>query len=584
MKLIAQYHPAAALHQPRLWAVLLDDWQNMPEVVPHDYQIYLTDKLNLQGIPLASMDTETDNAGGMGQWSVAYRDGEGTVTVVPFYGAKKDVVWGSCPVVMHNAKYDLRELDKAKMPRPENFHDSMVMAYCLGLGRQAPKEDSKTKSGSDMVGGLGLKYLARRHLGMDMMTWEEVKEHPDMVPEYNAKDSVATYLLAEKWLPKLPKHYFTIDRPLLPVLMAIEDRGIQVDPAFLQDYAKELDNQLANFDLPLNPFAMQEIASYIYGTLGIEPEDFTDTGVPSTAKEVLEKIDDPLVKQIIEFKELYKEKGTYVDNYINSADAQGRIHPEIKQTSTSTGRLSVARPNLQNVFKRDERVALRALFVAKEGYRMVRMDYDQMEWRALAAITQDSTLVKALESGKKIHQVTADQMGISYDDAKTGNFAIQYGAQAWKLAQELHCTIGEAKDFIKTYFDRFPGVKKYQDMMKQVALDQKKVTNYFGRTRRVDAMYSDQWRIKNEGIKEAINMPIQGACAEVVKIAMIELHKCSAPMILQVHDELLFEVPEKEAEEFGQWVKEFVPTLVDINGMRFPVDVSIGKNWYECTK
>jgi len=580
---IAQYHPAAALHSPRLWATLLDDWQNMPEVVPSDFIISETLNFPPHG-NFYALDTEQDGSGGLGQWSIAYRNSSNRLIVTPFYG-KKEIGLGTSrlPCVFHNAKYDLRVLRTNRMSEPHQIHDTMIMAFCLGLGKQAPKDDSKTKSGSDMVGGLGLKYLARRHLGMTMKTWLEVKDDPDLVPEYNAKDSVATYLLAEKWLPKLPQHYFDIDMPLLRVLMAIEDRGIQIDTEYLVQFGKELDNKLADFNLPLNPFSPKQIQEYIYGTLKIEPWKFTDTKQPSTDEEVLEVIDDPVVKQILAYKRLYKERGTYVANYINARDEEDRIHPELKQVSTSTGRLSCARPNLQNVFKRDERAALRSLFVAPKGKKIVRADYDQLDYRALAAITQDPILIDALNADKKIHQVTAELLNLKYDDAKTVNFGVLFGEEAWALSQRLHITVGEAKAFLKHYFERFPNIKKYRDQMTEIAKSERKVTIPFtGRTRRIDAMYVDQWRVQQEGIREAVNMPVQGLEAEVVKIGMIDLHyKHSAPMILHVHDELLFEVPEKEALDYAHWVKGYIPTIVEFGGMKFPVEVGVGQNWFE---
>ncbi len=588
--IIAQYHPAAALHSPRLWATLLDDWEHLPEKVPSDFMV-LDKQLFPQGRnfsvsnrTLAALDTETDGKGGLGQWSVAYRDAIGQLIVAPFYG-KQPIEFGNCPTVFHNAKYDIRELRANKMPVPEKFHDSMIMAYCLGLGKQAPHDDSKNKSGSDMVGGLGLKYLARRHLAMTMKTWQEVKDNPAEVPEYNAKDSVATYLLAEKWLPTLPRHYFDIDLPLLPVLMAIEDKGIKINPDFLVQFGKELDNRLADYAETVQHLAFhtQDLSSYLYGTLGLEPWKFTDTGAPSVEAEVLEVISDPTIQQVLEYKKLYKEKGTYVENYINAVDNNNRIHPELKQTSTSTSRLSCARPNLQNVFKRDERVKLRALFVAGEGKQIVRADYNQLDFRALAAITQDPILIAALNADKKIHQVTADEMNLKYDDAKTVNFGVLFGQEAWALSQQLHITIGEAKEFLSSYFKRFPNIKKYRDQMTEIAEKEKKVTIPFtGRTRRIDAMFVDQWKIRKEGIKEAINMPVQGLEAEVVKIGMIDLHyKHAAPMLLQVHDELLFEVDEKQAVEYAHFLKEHIPRIVSFGGMTFPVSVGIGRNWFE---
>lgn len=579
-KVICHYHPAAALHAPRLWATLLDDWENLPVKVPSDFMIVQKDTL-LSINPtssLAGFDTEQDGSGGLGQWSLAFRLGKDLV-VTPQFGVNKRFRF-SCPVAAHNWKYDLRVLRANKMQEPKELHDTMIMAYCLGLGKQAPKDSSKSKSGSDMVGGLGLKYLARRHLGMEMKRWDEVKDSEESIPEYNAKDSVATFLLAEKWLPILPKHYFDIDMPLLSVLMAIEDRGVQIDPAFLETYAKELDNRLADFDLPLNPHATQEIQSYVYGTLGIEPWRFTESGAPSVEAEVLESVKDPLVEQILQYKELYKDRGTYVENYVKMRDHNDRVHPELKQVSTSTGRLSCARPNLQNVDKDGD---MRKLIVAKEGYKLVRLDFDQLEFRTLACITLDPILLSALAANKKIHQVTAEKMGIKYNDAKTVNFGVMFGQEAWSLSQQLHITIGQARAFLKDYFETFPGIKRYRiEQTERVKAEKKATIPWTGRTRRIDAMYVEQWRIQQEGIKEGINLPVQGTAAEVVKVVMIDLHKHNAPMILQVHDELIFEVQAKEAKDYAHWLKDYVPTIVEINGVRFPIGVTIGGTWYDC--
>jgi len=159
-----------------------------------------------------------------------------------------------------------------------------------------------------------------------------------------------------------------------------------------------------------------------------------------------------------------------------------------------------------------------------------------------------------------------------------------FGQEAWGLSQQLHITINEAKSFLKRYFERFPNIGKYREQMTEIAKRDKKVTIPFtNRTRRIDAMYVDQWRIQQEGIKEAVNLPVQGLEAEVVKIAMIDLHqKHSAPMILMIHDELLLEVPEKEARDYACWLKEYIPSIVSFGGVQFTVGVSVGNNWYEC--
>jgi DNA polymerase-1 len=540
---------------------------------------------------LISLDTETDQKGGIGQWSIAFRDTDGKLKVVSAYGSchqielerifNKDVYVG-----FHNYKYDGRELRANKMPvpKPENVLDTMIMAYCLGLGRQKPEDTGE--SGDTMVGGLGLKYLARRHLGMQMINWDEVKVHPELQAEYNAKDSVATYLLMEKWEPKLPKHFWEIDMPLLDVLMAMEDRGIKVDPGFIKRYAEGLDGHLAEIkgELPFNPYANKEVAKYVYETLGYPVTQKTEKGQPSVAKEVLETIDDPIVKRIIEYKEVYQERNTYISNYVNRLDLDNRIHAEFKQTSTSTGRLSAARPNLQNVTKdkSDRPSKLRDLFIADEGKALVRVDWSQLELRVFAALTQDERMLKALLSGEDIHQITADMLGISRDDAKINNFLTLYGGTAWAISREFHIPIDKAKAFQKQYYERFPGVKKYMDEQRERAETERRVFDYYGRVCRLDGMYADDWKVREDAVKLAINMPIQGTAVEVVKQAMIDLHyKHHAPMILQVHDELVFEVPEKEATEYARWLLGYLPTLTTINGMVFPVEASTGKTWLE---
>uniref|UniRef100_A0A6M3JPV4 Putative DNA polymerase n=2 Tax=viral metagenome TaxID=1070528 RepID=A0A6M3JPV4_9ZZZZ len=577
-KVIAQYHPAAALHQPRLWGVMLSDWENFPTEVPHDYIITKEHKIYPETI---SLDTELSPNGGLGEWSVAYRNEQGKLAVERYAGSRPNKVFNA-DVVFHNAKFDLRVLRANRMQKPKGVHDTMIQAYCLGMGRQSPTDSSKEKSGSMMVGGLGLKYLARRHLGMEMKTWQEVRDHPEMKAEYNDNDSVATFLLDEKWRPILPKHYFNIDMPLLDVLMTMEDRGIAIDSGYLDTFSKGLEKQLGEIDLPINPNSPQQIQSYVYGTLGIEPWKFTETGLPSTDADVLESIDDPVIKDILKYRDLNKDKTTYMDNYVTGSKVDGRIHAEFKQTSTATGRLSCANPNLQNVPRDGD---MRKLFIAAEGKKLVVLDYKQLEFIVLAAITQDPVILKLLNEGYDFHTMTSMITGKSRTDIKPANFATIYGAQAWTISRELGITTNEAKDLQNLIFTKMPGIKQYIDHQRQVAREERKVINFFGRTRRLDAMYAPDWRVKQEGEREAINTPIQGAAGEVVKLAMIDLHYThSAPMLLQVHDELVFEIPEKEAEDYAQWLREYVPKITLINGVEFPVEVGVGNNWFEAKK
>jgi uracil-DNA glycosylase family 4 len=578
----SNYHPAASLHQPRLWAVLLDDWEHRPNRVDASYTV-VNEKPRFFN-QLLALDTETDNKGGIGQWSVAYRNPEGELVVQPFYGADKDLQFNG-QVIMQNAKYDLRELKKAGMnlPKPENVLDSMIMAYCLGLGRQEPRDTGK--SGDNLVGGLGLKYLARRHLGMRMITWDEVKDKPELQPEYNAADSVATYLLYEKWKPELPQHFWDIDMPLLDVLMAMEDRGIKVDSNFIKTYAEEIDLHLDELkkELPINPYATKDVSKFVYETLGYPIKYKTPTGQPSVTKEALEGIDDPIVKRIVEYKDFYQERGTYIGNYVNRLDLESRIHCEFKQTSTATGRLSAAKPNLQNVTKdrEDKPNKLRDLFIAKEGFTIVRVDWKLIEFGALASLAKDEHLMEAFTKSD-VHQVTADDLGIDRDTAKHINFLIQNGGGAWGMSREYHIPIDQAKRHYDAYMKRYPAIKRFQDETVEIAKSTGHITGYFGRKHRIDSLYSDEWKTRQDGEKEAKTYPMQNCAAEIVKRAMLELHyKHKAPMLLQVHDELLFEIPEKDAIEYAHWLQEYLPTITEVNGVKFPVEASTGRTWLE---
>ncbi len=578
VKVISQYHPAAALHSPSLWATLLNDWSELPEEVPHDFKVV---PFGFTPANLVSLDTENAPDGSLGEWSIAYRNPEGQLCVSSTYGSRPNLTFDST-VIMQNARWDIRVLQRNGMKVPEKIVDTMIAAYCLGLGRQEAG-DSGNKSGDNMVGGLGLKYLARRHLGMQMKTWEQVKDHPEWKEAYNADDSIATYLLWEKWLPKLPQHFYTIDMPLLNVLMAMEDRGILVDKDFLGQYSGILDQELAKFNLPLNPYSVPQLRKYIYEDLKVQPWKFTDTKAPSVDDDVLSTIDDPIIKQVINFKKLHQEKNTYAKNYQEQMDETGRIHCEFKQTSTATGRLSSSHPNLQNVTTEEHGSSLRKLFIAPPGKLLVDLDFEQIELRVFAALTGDEVMMDVFNKGGDIHQETADALKVSRSLGKKANFLMLYGGGDWKLSRELGISMEDAREGLKRYHHRFPAIAKYFAEQTAKIKETKEAFTFMGRRRRLDSMFAEDWRTQQEGIRQGINMPIQGTAGEVVKLAMIKLHyDYHAPMLLQVHDELLFEIEEKQAQEYAHWLQEYIPTITEVNGVKFPVSVKVGKNWSEC--
>ena len=580
---IAQYHPAACLHRPRLWSAMMDDWVHLPKIVDASYILVAPPR----GFgKRAALDTESAPDGSLGQWSLAYRDKEQKLCVAPFYNVTTPPNLRNTRIVMHNAKWDIRVLRAAGLEHlvwDNEVVDTMIAAYCLGLGKQDIRTDATTDAG--MIGGLGLKYLARRHLGMEMKTWTEVMDKPEEIPEYNAKDSVATLLLWERFEPKLPKHFWEIDMPLLPVLMKMEERGIAIDVSMRERYAAYLNREIAKIKIPFNAHSVIQVGKYIYETLGITPFKFTDTGLPSTDQEVLETIDDPVVKDLLHYRELTQERNTYVKNYIELLGKDGRIHPEFKQTSTATGRSSCANPNLQNVPRDGE---LRKMFVASPGHRLVVIDFSQLELRVYATLAQDAAMLKAFADGRDIHQETADALGIDREIAKTMNFMMQYIGDekdaAWNLSSTLHIPMDEARRQVTRYFDKYSGLRRYIAEVKEQANTERKMSSWFGRTRRLDAMYAEDWRVRKQGEREALNMPTQSTAADIAKIAMIALDKQHLPMVLQVHDEIILDVPTKTAVGVAQHCKEFIPTLVNINGMTFPVEVGTGNNWYEAKK
>ncbi len=573
---LPMFHPAAALRVPHLWSTLIDDWQHKADKVDSNFKVTNEFDCHSRNLPkLVALDTENDKAGQIGAWSIAYRNQEGQLCAQPRTGALQSFDFpDDSMVIMQNAKWDIRMMASNKMPIPKNVVDTMIAAYCLGYGKQDPKDSDK--DGGKMVGGLGLKYLARRHLGMQMNNWQEViDKNMDMV-EYNCKDSIATYLLWEKWLPILPAHFWSIDMPLLSVLMKMEDRGVLVDSNFMVKYAELLDERLNAIDLKgINPYSPDQVAKYVYETLGYTPTRFTETKKPSTDAEALEGIDDPVVKAILEYREAYAERRKGVTN-CSQTDHEGRLHTTFKQTRTATGRLSSANPNLQNVDKGE----MRKLFIAKPGHKLVVMDYKKIEYGLLAVVAHDEAMMKAFRADT-IHQDTADALGCSYDDGKVANFLMQYEGSPWRLSMEFGVSIDEAKDMVQGYYKKYPGIQKYHIKMKEIAHVEKQVTNIFGRVRRLDGMFSEDKKTIRDAEKQAINTPIQGAAGEVIKLAMIALDKHNAPMLLQVHDELMFEVPGKEANDYAHWINEYVPTITEIEGEKFYVDVGVGDNWHE---
>jgi DNA polymerase-1 len=318
----------------------------------------------------------------------------------------------------------------------------------------------------------------------------------------------------------------------------------------------------------------------------------------STNADVLEKLKDkhPIINEILEYRSLSKLKSTYCDGLLKVIDNDGRIHSTLNQTETRTGRISSAEPNLQNIpVRTDLGRELRRFFVAKDGYSLVDADYSQIELRVLSALAEDENMIKAFINGDDIHSITASQvMGIPLDEvtsadrrkAKAVNFGIVYGIGAFSLSQDIGTSVLEADRYIKGYLANYSGVAAFMENAKQSAKEKGYAETYFGRRRYLPELNESNAIRRSFGERVAMNMPIQGTAADIIKIAMIKVHERlakeypDARLIMQVHDELIIEAPEKDAEAVAELLKDTMENACNM-GVPFTVEVACGKTWYD---
>jgi len=396
-----------------------------------------------------------------------------------------------------------------------------------------------------------------------------------------------------------------IEVPLAPILARLESTGVRIDAEFFAALSREIDARLTEMDGEIfelaghefNPNSPAQLAEVLFDEIGLKPIRKTKTGY-STASDVLETLaaEHPLPAKIIEYRQLAKFKGTYVDVLPTLADAEGRVRTHFNQTATSTGRLSSSDPNLQNIPIRTEFGArIRKGFVPADGMLLLSADYSQVELRILASIADDEGLKKAFREGKDIHTVTASEvLGIPAAKvtnehrslAKAINYGIAYGMGARKFAAETGLTVNEGKKFIETYFDRYPGVKRYLEKTKEEARRDGYVSTLFGRRRYLPDITSENDRARAAAERAAVNMPVQGTAADVMKKAMIEIDRrlrkgdLGARMILTIHDELLFEVAPDHAENLADVAAEIMSGVISLD-VPMRVHTGLGENWLD---
>ena len=396
-----------------------------------------------------------------------------------------------------------------------------------------------------------------------------------------------------------------IELPLENVLYEMEVQGFKIDKDELSRFSKMLGERIAALESAIYFMAGEEIninstkqlGKLLFEDMGLPVIKKTKTGY-STDSSVLEKLrgKHEIIELIIEYRHLAKLKSTYADAFLPLLDEEGRIHSTLKQTVTQTGRISSAEPNLQNIPVRTEiGREIRKMFVAKEGSLLVGADYSQIELRVLAHMAGDKTMQDAFINNEDIHTITATQVFnvpdfLVTDDmrsrAKTVNFGIIYGQGEFSLAGELKISRKEAKEYIESYFAHYSGVKNYMQSTIAKAKEDGFVTTVFGRRRYIPELQAKNFNLRSFGERAAMNAPIQGTAADIIKIAMVKVYdalkeKCpEAKLILQVHDELICEVPEGKAQIAAQILKEEMENATVLS-VPLVADVKVGKSWYE---
>ncbi|CAI1234495.1 DNA polymerase I [Serratia quinivorans] len=511
--------------------------------------------------------------------------------------------------VGQNLKFDMSLLARYDITLRGIAFDTMLESYVL-----------------DSVGGRhDMDSLSDRYLGHKTVTFEEIAGKGkkqltfnqialEQAAPYAAEDADVTLQLHLAMWPQLKESaelltvFNQIEMPLLPVLSHIERTGVLIDQSILATHSIELTKRLAELEIqahelaeePFNLASTKQLQAILYEKQKLPILKKTPGGAPSTNEEVLAELalDYPLPKVILEYRGLAKLKTTYTDKLpLMINPVSGRVHTSYHQAVTATGRLSSSDPNLQNIpVRNDEGRRIRQAFIAPEGYRIVAADYSQIELRIMAHLSQDEGLLKAFAAGEDIHRATAAEVfGLPLDkvtneqrrSAKAINFGLIYGMSAFGLARQLGIPRGEAQRYMDLYFERYPGVLEYMERTRQQAASQGYVSTLDGRRLYLPDVSSSNGMRRKAAERAAINAPMQGTAADIIKRAMIEVdawlqaqEKPLVRMIMQVHDELVFEVHESVLEESNQRIRELMENSMAL-AVPLKVDVGVGANWDE---
>jgi DNA polymerase-1 len=507
------------------------------------------------------------------------------------------------PKIGHNLKYDIEMLRREGIDVRGRLYDTMIASYLINPNKP-----------DHSLGDLSFEYLSYRKRTFSEVlgkraSFSEVPIEDATV--YAAEDAALALELKKILFERLTEEgldtvYFDIEMPLIHVLIGMEEAGFRVDVDKLNDMSKELSRELDSIQRRIYFLAGEEfninspkqLSKVLFHAMGLKPGKKTKTGY-STEMSVLEELAETheLPREILDYRSLSKLKSTYTDVLPNLIHpGTGRIHTSFNQTVTATGRLSSSEPNLQNIPIRGEwGKRIREAFIADQDNLILSADYSQIELRILAHLSKDEGLIDAFITGVDVHTRTASEIfGSAFENvtpemrrvAKTVNFGVIYGISPFGLSEALNITPAEAKKYIDGYFERHPGVKAYIEQTLRDARERGYVTTMFGRKRSIPEIKSQNSNTRAQGERLAVNSPIQGAAADIIKIAMIRIAEglrdrgLKSKMVLQVHDELVFELSPNELGETRSLVKENMEQVVALS-LPLKVEIGHGKNWAE---
>ncbi|HXP64498.1 MAG TPA: DNA polymerase I [Steroidobacteraceae bacterium] len=581
----------------------------------------------LKDAPLVSFDTETDSLDYMRAQivGVSFAVAPGEAAYVPlghdYAGAPHQLDRNKALATL---KPMLEDITKAKVGHHLKFDAHVLANYGIALNGQ--RFDSMLESyvlnsvatRHDMDAS-AVRYLGVKTINFEDLTGKGAKKitfnqvDVDRAAEYSAEDADITLQLHQAiWpqieaVPNLKFVYENIEQPLVPVLFRMERAGVLVDRSLLKAQSTELATRMLELQTQAHQLAggvfnvdsPKQLQEILFGKLGIPVVRKTSTGQPSTAEDVLEELAEthPLPRLILEYRGMAKLKSTYTDNLplqINAAT--GRIHTSYHQAVAATGRLSSQDPNLQNIpIRTQEGRRIRQAFIAPAGHSLVAADYSQIELRIMAHLSGDATLLRAFADDRDVHQATASEVfstpleQVSADQrrsAKAINFGLMYGMSAFGLARQLNIARGDAQKYMDLYFERYPGVRRYMEETRRQARETGYVETVFGRRLYLPEIQSRNAALRQYAERSAINAPMQGTAADIIKRAMIEVDswlqssRVAARLIMQVHDELVLEVADEAIETVVGQIRTHMIRAASLS-IPLKVDVGVGRNWDE---